>query len=176
MPTLLALIESNKSGSQTLGKPSLLLVIQHNSSMKAALGEMHIVQSVNTQVKMLISARATPPAMLKCLQDHWFVHIICHGILKPGKLFDSLFKLYSGQLAYIVRHHLILATQCGICVPCCLSHSRADGWEPLGQGTASDCSDAVLWIQECHWNNMGDGRQGWATHGPELLFFFFFFF
>jgi len=96
-PTLSALIESNRSGSHILGKPSLLLVVQQDASMKVALGEMHVVQSVNTQVKTLVSARATPPAMLKSLQDHRFVHIVSHRILEPGKLFDSSFKLYGGN-------------------------------------------------------------------------------
>jgi len=108
-PTLSALIESNKLGSRTSGKPSLLLVVQQDASMKAASGEIRIVQSVNTQVKTLISARATPPAVLKRLQDHRFVHIVSHGILEPGKPFDSSFKLYGGNrltLLDIIRSRL----------------------------------------------------------------------
>ena len=93
-PTLSALIESNKSGSQTLGKPSLLLVVVPDASMKDAPAETRVVQSVDTQVKSLISARAKPTAVLRRLKDHGFVHIICHGILEPGKPFDSSFKLY----------------------------------------------------------------------------------
>ena len=96
-PTLSALIESNRSGSHMLGKPSLLLVVQQDESMKAALCETRVVQSVDTQVKTLISARATPPAVLKRLQDHRFVHIVCHGKLEPGRPFDSSFKLYKGN-------------------------------------------------------------------------------
>ena len=108
-PTLTALIDSNKSGSQTLGKPSLLFALQPDPSMKDAWGEMHVVQSVNTQVKTLISARATPSAVLEHLQDHRFVHIVCHGLLKPGKPFDSSFKLYQGNrltLLDIIRSRL----------------------------------------------------------------------
>jgi len=108
-PTLSALIESNRSGSHILGKPSLLLVVQQDESMKAALGEMRVVQSVNTQVKTLISARPTPHAVLKRLQDHPFVHIVSHGILEPGKPFDSSFKLYGGNrlaLLDIIRSRL----------------------------------------------------------------------
>ena len=96
-PTLSTLIESNKPGPQTSGKPSLLLVVQPDPSMEDALGEMHAVQSINTKVKKLISAGATPAAVLRCLQDHRFVHIICHGILEPGKPFDSSFELYGGN-------------------------------------------------------------------------------
>ena len=108
-PTLSALIESNRSGSHILGKPSLLLVAQQDESMKAALGEVRVVQSVNTQVKTLISARATPTAVPEHLRDHRFVHIICHGILEPGKPFDSSFKLYGGNrlaLLDIIRSRL----------------------------------------------------------------------
>ena len=108
-PTLSALIESNKSGSQTSGKPSLLLVLQPDASMEDALDEMHVVQSVNTQVKTLISAKATPTAVLVRLQDHRFVHIVCHGTLEPGKPFDSSFKLYRDNrltLLDIIRSRL----------------------------------------------------------------------
>jgi CHAT domain-containing protein len=65
--------------------------------MKSALGETRIVQSIKTQVKTLISATATPTAVLEHLQDHRFMHIVCHGILEPGKPFDSSFKLYRGN-------------------------------------------------------------------------------
>jgi len=108
-PTLSALIEANKPGSQTLGNPSLLLVLQPDTSMEDALDEMHVVQSVNTQVKTLISARATPAAVLERLPDHRFVHIVCHGILEPGKPFDSSFKLYRDNrltLLDIIRSRL----------------------------------------------------------------------
>jgi len=108
-PTLSALIESNQLGSRTSGKPSLLLVVQQDASMKAASSETRVVQSVNTQVKTLISARATPTAVLKRLQDHRFVHIVCHGILEPGKPFESSFKLYGGNrltLLDIIRSRL----------------------------------------------------------------------
>jgi len=96
-PTLSALIKYNKSGSQTLGKPSLLLILQPDASIKDILDEMHIVQSINTQVKTLISVRATPTVVLEWLQDHWFVHIVCHGILEQGKPFNSSFELYKGN-------------------------------------------------------------------------------
>ena len=108
-PTLSALIDSNKSGSQTSGKPSLLLVLQPDESMKDALDEMRVVQSINTQVKTLIKARVTPTAVLERLQDHRFVHIVCHGILESGKPFDSSFKLYRGNrlaLLDVIRSRL----------------------------------------------------------------------
>jgi len=38
--------------------------------MEKAFDEMYIVQPVNAQVKTLISARATPTAVLEGHQDH----------------------------------------------------------------------------------------------------------
>ncbi|KAI0003263.1 CHAT domain-containing protein, partial [Russula compacta] len=96
-PTLSALIESKKPGSQTLDKPSILLVVQPDASMEEALEEMQIVQAVRTGVTTLISARATPTAVLERLRDHRFAHFICHGILEAGKPFDASFKLYKDR-------------------------------------------------------------------------------
>jgi CHAT domain-containing protein len=95
-PNLSTLIESNKSGSQTSGKPSILVVLP-DASMEDALGEMHVVQSIDTKVETLISTRATPTAVLEHLHNHRFVHFICLGILEPGKPFDSSLKLYEGN-------------------------------------------------------------------------------
>ena len=119
-PTLSSLVESNKSASQTLGRPSLLLVSQQDASMEAALDEMHVVQSANTEVKTLISARATTTTVLESLQDHGFVHIVCHGILEPGKPFDSSFKLHGGNrltLLDIIRSRLPNA-ECAFLTAC----------------------------------------------------------
>jgi CHAT domain-containing protein len=95
-PNLSTLIESNTSGSQTSGTPSILVVLP-DASMEDALGEMHAVQSIDTKVETLISTRATPTAVLEHLHDHRFVHFISLGILEPGKPFDSSFKLYEGN-------------------------------------------------------------------------------
>ncbi len=109
IPSLSALIESRKPGSQSFKKPSMLLVLQPDASMVEALGEMQVVQAVKTRVTTLIGATATPSAVLGRLQDHQFAHIVCHGILEPGKPFDSSFKLYNGKrlsLLDVVRSRL----------------------------------------------------------------------
>ena len=70
---------------------------------------MKAVQDVDTQVTTLFLARAKPVAMLTNLQDHRFAHIVCHGILEPGKPFEASFKLHKGkhlQLLDIVRSQL----------------------------------------------------------------------
>lgn len=109
-PTLSALIESsNKPESQNLDKPSILLVSQPDASLPGAFGEIQVIQAANTQVTTLISAKATPTTVLERLRDHRFIHIVCHGILEPGKPFDASFKLYRDKrlsLLDIVRSRL----------------------------------------------------------------------
>src|SRR6266851_4221783 len=97
IPSLSALIESRKPGSQTIGKPSILLVAQPDENMPEAPKEMKTVQAVDTQVTTLFSAKATPTAVLARLPDHQFAHIVCHGMLEPGKPFESSFKLHKGK-------------------------------------------------------------------------------
>jgi CHAT domain-containing protein len=105
-PSLSALIESRKPRSQAIGKPSILLVARPDKKMPKALKEMKAVQAVDTQVTTLFSADATPTAVLERLPDHQFAHIVCHGMLEPGKPFEASFKLHKGsrlQLLDIVR-------------------------------------------------------------------------
>jgi len=98
IPSLSALIESRRSTSQNIGKPSILLVSQPDVKMPQALKEMKAVQAIDTQVTTLYSEKATPTAVLARLQDHQFAHIVCHGILEPGKPFEASFKLHRGKL------------------------------------------------------------------------------
>ena len=108
-PTLSTLIESSNPGSHSFDKPSIVLIAQPDSSLPGAFGEMQAVQATNTQVTTLISAMATPTAVLERLRDHKFAHFICHGILELGKPFDASFKLYKDRplsLLDIVRSRL----------------------------------------------------------------------
>jgi CHAT domain-containing protein len=108
-PSLSALIESRKPGSHASGKPSILLVAHPDEKMPQALKEMRAVQAVGTRVTTLFAARATPTAVLASLRDHAFAHIVCHGILEPGKPFEASFKLHRGKrilLLDIVRSQL----------------------------------------------------------------------
>jgi CHAT domain-containing protein len=109
IPSLSALIESRKPGSQAISKPSILLVAQPDEKMPEAFKEINTVQAVDTQVTTLFSTKATPTAVLARLPDHRFAHIVCHGILEPGKPFEASFKLYGGErllLLDIVRSQL----------------------------------------------------------------------
>jgi CHAT domain-containing protein len=108
-PSLSALIESRKPSSQKIGKPSILLVVQPDETMPEALKEMKTVQGAKTRVTTLFSAKATTNGMLARLRDHPFAHIVCHGMLEPGKPFEASFKLYQGKrllLLDIVRSQL----------------------------------------------------------------------
>jgi CHAT domain-containing protein len=108
-PSLSALIESHKPSSQSSDKPSILLVIQPDAFMVQALEEMQALQAICPTAKTLIGATATPTSVLERLRDHRFAHIVSHGILEPGKPFDSCFKLYNGKrlsLLDIVRSQL----------------------------------------------------------------------
>jgi CHAT domain-containing protein len=95
-PSLFALIDSHKPNSQTFEKPSMLLVAQPDVAMVYALDEIRAVQRASSRPTTLIGSTATPTVVLERLRDHRFVHIVCHGILEPGKPFDSSFKLYRG--------------------------------------------------------------------------------
>ena len=108
-PTLSTLIESNSPVSNTLDRPSILLVSQPDASLPGAFGETQVVQATRTKVTTLISALATPTTVLERLRDHRFIHIVCHGLLEPGKPFDASFKLYRDErlsLLDIVRSRL----------------------------------------------------------------------
>ena len=96
-PSLSALIDSRNPSSQTFENPSILLVVQPDASMVRALEEMKAVQRASSRTTALIGATATPSAVLGHLRDHRFVHVVCHGLLEPGKPFDSSFKLYQGK-------------------------------------------------------------------------------
>ena len=96
-PSLSALIDSHKPNSQIFEKPSVLLVLQPDEFMARALDEMKVVQRASTRATTLIGATAMPSVVLERLRDHQFVHIVCHGLLEPGKPFDSSFKLFQGK-------------------------------------------------------------------------------
>jgi CHAT domain-containing protein len=109
IPSLSALIEARKPGSQAIGKPSILLITQPDENMQQAFEEIKAVRAVDTQVTTLFSAKATPTAVLARLRDYQFTHIVCHGVLEPGKPFEASFKLHRGKrllLLDIVRSQL----------------------------------------------------------------------
>jgi CHAT domain-containing protein len=96
-PSLSALLESRKPNPQTFKNPSVLLVVQPDISMMWALDEMKAVQRASSRAMTLFGASATTYAVLDRLRDHRFAHIVCHGLLEPGKPFNSSFKFHRGE-------------------------------------------------------------------------------
>ena len=96
-PTLSALIDSRKPSAHSSEKPPILLVAQPDEFMPRARDEISLIRRLETTVTTLISKKATPSAVIQCLQDHRFAHFSCHGILEPGKPFDASFKLFRGK-------------------------------------------------------------------------------
>ena len=110
-PTLSALIQSrNRScGPRSSDRPSILLVAQPDPSLPTVGGEIQVVQLLDTKVTSLISAAATPAAVVDGFNHHGFVHFACHGTLELGKPFEAGFELHGGKrltLLDIVRSHL----------------------------------------------------------------------
>jgi CHAT domain-containing protein/tetratricopeptide (TPR) repeat protein len=108
-PTLSALIESRKSGSQpkTLDKPSLLLVAQPET-LPGAWDEINVLKAIGSPVTTLVSEQATSTTVVASLRGHQFVHFVCHGFLETGKPFDASFELHGDNLTLleIVRSQL----------------------------------------------------------------------
>ena len=111
-PTLSALIESRKcgtlSGASDNSKPSILLVAQPDT-LPGAIGEINVIKTIPTQVTTLVSAMATPEAVINGLRAHRFAHFVCHGSLESaGKPFDASLELHRANLTLleIVRSQL----------------------------------------------------------------------
>ena len=96
-PTLSALIESRKPGTQQLKQPSLLLVAQYDLSLLGVKGEIKAIQDLDIEVESLISRDATSASVLEGFKHHNLVHFACHGDLKDGEPFDASFKLHGGE-------------------------------------------------------------------------------
>ncbi|KAI9452963.1 CHAT domain-containing protein [Lactarius psammicola] len=118
-PTLSALIpesDHREPGSLTSGLPSLLLVAHFDVpspdvSLSEVCEDVKVVQALNTRLPMksLISESATTTSALDGLQDHQFVHFVCHGTLEARKPFDAGFELHGNErlkLLDVVRSRL----------------------------------------------------------------------
>ena len=96
-PSLSALIDSHKLNSHAFEEPSMLLVSEPDGTMVRSLDEMQVIKRVSSRATTLIGATAIPSVVLERLRDHRFVHVVCHGLLEPGKPFESSFKLHKGK-------------------------------------------------------------------------------
>ncbi|KAH9057578.1 CHAT domain-containing protein [Lactarius vividus] len=64
-----------------------------------ACGDINVIQALNKRLRVtsLISEGATAKSALDGLQDHQFVHFVCHGTLETRKPFDAGFELYGNE-------------------------------------------------------------------------------
>ena len=113
-PSLSALIESRKRGSLSDAasvsddsKPSILLVAQPDT-LPGAFSEINAILKTKIPLTTLISAMATPEAVVEGLKDHRFAHFVCHGLLETDKPFDTSLELHKDNLTLleIVRSQL----------------------------------------------------------------------
>ena len=109
--TLSALIQSRHrtSSSQSLDRPSILLVAQPDPSLPIVGSEIQVVQALATEATSLISGAATPAAVIDGFHRHRFVHFARHGTLEADNPFKAGFELHGDErhtLLEMVRSHL----------------------------------------------------------------------
>ena len=98
-PSLSALIESRNSSTQTLDRPSLLLVAQPDDFLPGVNEEIKAIKAIRSlngplAVTDLVSTEATQSSVVKGLRGCQFAHFACHGVLETGKPFEASFKLH----------------------------------------------------------------------------------
>ncbi|KAI0252091.1 CHAT domain-containing protein [Lactifluus subvellereus] len=112
-PSLSALIASrsgNLSGSSS-GQSSLLIVGQPDETLPGVDSETRSIESLvgSGSVTRIAGEAATPENVIARLPMHPWVHFACHGVLQPGRPFDSSFLLQHNTrltLLRIAKSHL----------------------------------------------------------------------
>ncbi|KAI0246227.1 TPR-like protein [Lactifluus subvellereus] len=112
-PSLSALIASrsrNLSGSAS-GRPSLLIVGQPDESLPGVDSETRSIEYLvgSGSVTRITGEAATPENVIARIPMHPWVHFACHGMLQPGRPFESSFLLQHHThltLLRIAKSHL----------------------------------------------------------------------
>ncbi|KAI0250744.1 TPR-like protein [Lactifluus subvellereus] len=112
-PSLSALIASrsrNLSGSAS-GQRSLLIVGQADETLPGVDSEARNIESLvgSSSVTRIAGEAATPENVIAHLPMHPWVHFACHGMLQPGRPFESSFLLQHNThltLLRIAKSHL----------------------------------------------------------------------
>ncbi|KAI0248260.1 CHAT domain-containing protein [Lactifluus subvellereus] len=112
-PSLSALIASrsgNLSGSAS-GQPSLLIVEQPDKTLPGVDSETRSIECLvgSGSVTRIAGEAATPENVITHLPMHPWVHFACHGMLQPGRPFESSFLLQDKThltLLRIAKSHL----------------------------------------------------------------------
>ncbi|KAI0252085.1 CHAT domain-containing protein [Lactifluus subvellereus] len=115
-PSLSALIAS-RSGNlsrSASGRPSLLIVEQPDETLPGVDSETRSIGSLvgSGFVTRIAGEAATPENVIAHLPMHPWVHFACHGVLQPGRPFDSSFLLQHNTrltLLRIAKSHLRIA-------------------------------------------------------------------
>jgi CHAT domain-containing protein len=115
-PSLSALIASrsrNLSGSVS-ERPSLLIVEQPDESLPGVGSETRSIECLvgSSSVTRITGEAATPENVITCLPMYTWVHFACHGMLQPGRPFESSFSLHHKThltLLRIAKSHLPIA-------------------------------------------------------------------
>ncbi|KAI0245800.1 CHAT domain-containing protein [Lactifluus subvellereus] len=113
-PSLSALIASgprNLSGSASGQPPSLLIVGHPDQALPGVDSEIRSIECLvgNDSVTKITGEAATPENVIARLPMHPWVHFACHGVLQPGRPFESSFLLqYNTHLTLlrIAKSHL----------------------------------------------------------------------
>jgi CHAT domain-containing protein len=95
-------------------RPSLLIVGQPDESLPGVDSETHSIESLIGcgSVTRIASEAATPENVIARLPTHPWVHFACHGVLQPGRPFESSFLLQRNThltLLRIAKSHLPIA-------------------------------------------------------------------
>ena len=96
-PTLRALIQSRKSHAPKPDSQHSLLLVAQPDSLPNAWDEIREVQNLELPTTALLSSEATPKTVIENLQNHTFVHFVCHGSLE-GEPLDAAIELYRDRL------------------------------------------------------------------------------
>ena len=109
IPSLSALIESRKSDSQAIGKPSILLVAEPDETLQEAWKEMKAVQAVDTHPRLgkgytycRVKKPTRPSIRPYCLPQN----------TRAGGAIRGFVQLPSGEAPSLTRHRAISTTRC----------------------------------------------------------------
>ncbi|KAI0245126.1 CHAT domain-containing protein [Lactifluus subvellereus] len=110
LSTLIASRSGNLSGSAS-GPPSLLIVGQPDESLPGVDSETRSIECLvgSNSVTRIAGEAATPENVITHLPMHPWVHFACHGMLQPGRPFESSFRLQHNThltLLRIAKSHL----------------------------------------------------------------------
>ncbi|KAI0252181.1 CHAT domain-containing protein [Lactifluus subvellereus] len=112
-PSLSALIasRSGKLSGSASGQPSLLIVGQPDESLPGVGSETRSIECLvgSGSVTRIAGEVATPENVIARLPMHPWVHFACHGMLQPGRPFESSFLLQDKThltLLQIAKSHL----------------------------------------------------------------------